>query len=131
MRAVQTFFLQPWFARPLSKVFKRIYAIEGNNLRRVLFQLLGQHDAPLGEFLAVQFLGRARRALDQVREPDAEFNHPLVIPVIQQFRHDTRIVQQRPEFVSTAGIIVPYASGTIAGITSHDDQFHSCAQIIG
>ena len=127
LRAVQPFLLQPRLAAPLREILKRADAIERNDLRRVLLELLRQQDAPFGKFLARQFLDPARRALDEVGQPDAEFDHSFVVAVIEQFRHHARIIQQRPEFVPAARIVVPDASRAVAGVASDDDQFHAVA----
>ncbi len=127
LRAVQPLLLQPRLATPLREILKGTHAIERDDLRRVLFELLRQQDAPLGKFLARQFLDPARGTLDEVGKPDAELDHPFVIPVIEQFRHHARIIQQRPEFVSTSRVIMADASRTVAGIAPDDDQFHAIA----
>src|SRR5579864_2000377 len=125
LRAVQPFFLQPGLASPLREILKRRYAIESNDLRRVLFELLRQQDASLGKFLARQFLDPARGTLDEVGQPYPKLDHSFVIAVIKQFRHHARIIKQRPEFVSAARVIMADASRAIARVASDDDHFHA------
>src|SRR5579864_6605743 len=114
-RTIQALLLQPQFAGPLRKILIGGLAVEGDDLRRVLLQFLRQHNAAFGEFLAAEFLRPAGRPLDQVSQPDSEFNHAFVIAMIQKFRHDPGIVKQRPEFVSTPGVIMSYASRAVPG----------------
>src|SRR5258708_38159052 len=119
--------MQTWLTRPLREILKGAHAIESNDLRRVLFEFLSQQDAPLCKFFARQFLDPACGPLDEVSQSYAKLDHSLVIAVIEQFGHHTRIVEQRPEFVSAARIIMADASRTVAGVAPDDDQFHAAA----
>src|ERR1700680_367224 len=75
LRAVEPLLLQTRLARPLREILKGTHAIEGNDLRGILFDFLSQQDAPLGEFLALQFLDSARGTFDKVGQSYSEFDH--------------------------------------------------------
>ena len=73
----------------------------------------------------------ARRPLDQIGQSDAEFDHPLVITMLEQFGQHAGFVEQRPEFIPPARIVMADASRTVAGVAPDDDKLHAAAQIIG
>src|SRR5882672_4849945 len=129
-RAIEPLLLQSELAWPLGEILIGRLAVESDHLRGILLKFLRQQNAALGEFLATQFLDPARRPLDQIGQTDSEFDHTLVITMIEKFRHNPGIVKQRPEFISTPGVIMPNTSRAVPGITTHDDKSHTAAKMV-
>src|SRR5260370_23328010 len=59
--AIQQLLLMAQLPAAVREVLVGRLSVEGDDLARVLFELLGQHDTALGKFLSGQLLDAARR----------------------------------------------------------------------
>src|SRR5713226_6029650 len=130
LSTVELLFLQAQLAGPLRKHLENDLPVETDHARHKFLELLRKDDAPLGELLPVDFLDAARRPLHQIRQPDAEFDHALVVLILEGLRHNPRVVQQRPEQICAPRVIVAQARRLFTGIAADDHQPHAPAKII-
>src|SRR2546428_13957198 len=98
---------------PYTTLFRSLLeyqlAVEGDHARSEFFEFPRQQDAPFSKLLPLDFFDAARGALDQVRQPNAELDHALVVLIFQRLRHHARIIEQRPEHIPAARVVVPEA----------------------
>jgi hypothetical protein len=62
-----------------------------------------QDEAPFGELLGRQFLGRGGRAADEIGDPDSEIEQRPFLERREQSRRESRGLERRPEPVSGPG----------------------------
>ena len=51
--------------------------------------------------------------------------------IIERLWHHAALVQDRPEFIASSGVVVADADGRLAGIATDDDQLHAFAEVVG
>jgi hypothetical protein len=130
-RAIKQFFLETKLALSLGELFVDYFPVEGHDVRRELFQLLGKHDPAFREISPRQLFDALGGPLDEVGKADAEFDHALVVVIVEWFGHDATLVQDGPELIGAPGIVVADAHGRFARITTDDDQLHAFSQMVG
>jgi hypothetical protein len=130
-RAIKQFFLETELALSLGKLFVDYFPVEGHDVRRELLQLLGKHDPALGEIPPRQLFDALRGPLDEVGKADAEFDHALVIVIVEGLRHDATLVQDGPELIGAPGVVVADTHRRFAWIAADDDQLHTFSQMVG
>src|SRR5712691_388672 len=111
LRPVELLFLQAQLAWPLRKHFENDLHVKTDHAWH-------------------KFFDAARRPLHQIRQPDAELDHALVVLILEWLRHNPRIVQERPEQICAPRVIVAQARRLFTGIAANDHQPHSPAKII-
>src|SRR5712692_184556 len=129
-RAVKQLFLNAKLAFALGKLFVCELPVEGHNVRREFLELLRQHDAAFGKIFAHQFFHAPCGALDKVGEPNPEFNHTLVVVVIERFRHHAALVEHGPELIPASGVVMTDAHGRLTRIATDDHELHAFAQMV-
>src|SRR5260370_312091 len=131
VRLVEQFFLHAKFAFPLGKLFVSQLPVKGHDVGRELLELLREDDTAFGVVFALQLFDAFRGTLHQVGKSNAEFDHPLVVVVIEGLRHNPAFVEHGPEFVSAAGIVMANADGGLARIAADDHELHAFAEMVG
>src|SRR6266704_2995423 len=129
-RPVKQLFLNAKLAFALGKLFVRELPVEGHHMRREFLELLRKHDAAFGKIFALQFFHPPRGALDKVGEPNPEFNHTLVVMVIERFRHNAALVEHGPELIPASGVVMTDAHGRLTRIAADDHKLHAFAQMV-
>src|SRR5258708_30983722 len=109
MRAVEKFFLNPVVALALGELLEGQLAVERDDARQILLELAGEDEAPLCVVLALQFFNRFGRPLDEIRQADAEFDDAAVVRVIQRFGDNAAVIEQWPERIAPARVVVATA----------------------
>ncbi len=130
-RAVEQFLLQAEFAFALGELLVGVLAIEGDDMRSKLLELLREHDAPFGKIRPREFGGSFRRALDEVGQPNGELDDPLIIVIVERLRDDRALVEQRPKLVAAAGIVMAGANGGFGRIAADNNELHAFAEMVG
>src|SRR5260370_4048075 len=130
-RAVEQLFLNAKFAFSLGKLFVSQFPVKRHDVWSEFLKLLREDDAALGVVFALQFLDAFRGTLHQVGQPNAEFDHPLVVVIIEGLRHNAALIEHGPELVPAAGIVVAHSDGGLARIAAHDHELHAFAEVVG
>src|SRR6266849_9036002 len=130
-RAVEQLLLNAEFAFSLGKLFVSQLPVKSHDVGSEFLKLLREDDAPFRVLFALQFLNAFRGTLHQVGKPDAEFDHPLVVVVIERFRDNAALIEHGPEFVPAAGIVMANADGGLARVAAHDHELHAFAEVVG
>src|SRR5580704_4079566 len=131
LRAVQKLLLQAVVAFALRELFVGELAVERDDPRPKLLELLGQDDAAFGKILSSEFFYRFSRTLHQVGEADAELNYAAIVRVVKRLRHHATLMQSRPEKIASSGVVVAGAHGRLRGIAAHDYELHAFTKIVG
>src|SRR5580700_7554358 len=127
MRAVEKLFLDSVIAFALGELLEGELAVEGDYARKILLEFSGKHEAAFSKILALQFFDGFRRALDEISEADAEFDNAAVVRIVEGFGDDAAVIEQGPERIAAAGVIVAGPDGRLRGIATHDHELHSFA----
>src|SRR6266436_797004 len=129
-RSIKMLFLKTELALALGELFVDYFSVERNHVRSELLKLLGKHDPPFGKISPRQLFHTLGWALDKVREPDPEFDYPFIVVVVKRFRHHAAFVEDGPELVGAAGVVVPHAHRRFTRIAADDDQLHALSQMV-
>src|ERR1700719_3004376 len=127
MRAVEKFFLDAIVAFALSELLEGELPVEGDYARQVFLELAGKDEAAFGEILALQLFDGFGGALDEVGEADAELDNAAVVRVVERFGNDAAVIEQRPEGIAAAGIIMAGANRRLCRVATHNHKLHSFA----
>src|ERR1700675_4868116 len=127
MRAVEKFFLDAKVAFALGELLEGELAVEGDDARQIFLELAGKYEAAFGIILALEFFDGFGGALDEIGEADAEFDDAAVVRVVERLGDDATIVEQGPEGIAAAGVIVTGANGRLRGVATHNHELHSFA----
>jgi hypothetical protein len=130
-RPIEQFFLEAELALALGKLFVNYFSVEGNDVRRELFQLLRKDDAAFGEIPARQLFHALGGALDEIRESDTEFDHALVVVIVERFRDDAAFVEDGPELIGASRVVMADTHGGFAWVAADDDQLHAFSEMVG
>ena len=86
--------------------------------------------ATFGEFLASDFILAAGGSLYDVRESHTEFDEAAIFLVRELFAHNARLIQQFPEHIAAARVVMAHARGLFTRIAAHNYEAHSGSQIV-
>jgi hypothetical protein len=109
MRAVEKFFLDAIVAFALGELFEGEFSVEGNYARQVFLKFARKDEAAFGEILALQFFDGFGWTLHEIGEADAEFDDATVVRIVEWFGNDAAVIEQWPEGIAAAGVIVARA----------------------
>src|SRR5258708_17724034 len=129
MGGIEEFFLEAVVAFALRELLIGQLAVEGDDAREILLELAGKDEAAFGEILAVQLFDGFSGALDEICEADAEFNDAAVVRIVERFRDDAAVVEQWPERIAAAGVIMAGANRRFRWISTYDHKVHSFTQL--